>query len=169
MANRTATLYIRITTSDGRKSYCTPVYQSKGRLKPQHAMVNGEPEHHKEGVYYLRFGGKQQFVLIGKDPYVALDKLSEKQRWLRDRERRDVPKTLVGSQPEGARISMDGGVQQYFRNLHSQGKDPKTIRAYKVAIDEFRQSCRKKFIDEINKQDLIAQSGMNLRRRGYHT
>jgi hypothetical protein len=74
MANRTATLYIRITTSDGRKSYCTPVYQSKGRLKPQHAMLKGQPEHHKEGVYYLRFGadgGKQQFVLVGKDPYVS--------------------------------------------------------------------------------------------------
>jgi hypothetical protein len=40
MANRTATLYIRITTSDGRKSYCTPVFQSKGRLKPQHANAS---------------------------------------------------------------------------------------------------------------------------------
>jgi hypothetical protein len=81
-ANRTATLYIRITTSDGRKSYCKPIYQSKGRLKPQYAMVNGEPEHHKEGVYYVRFGtddGNQQFVLVGKDPYVALDKLEEKE------------------------------------------------------------------------------------------
>jgi hypothetical protein len=33
-------------------------------------------------------GGKQQFELVGKYPYVALDKLSEKERWLRDRERR---------------------------------------------------------------------------------
>ena len=59
-------------------------------------MVNGEPEHHKEGVYYVRFGadgGKQQFVLVGKDPYVALDKLEEKKRWLRDRERQVVPQT----------------------------------------------------------------------------
>ncbi len=81
MANRTATLYIRITTSDGRKSYCKPVYQSKGRLKPQYAVVNGEPEHHKEGVYYVRFGtegGKQQYALASKDPFVALDKLEEK-------------------------------------------------------------------------------------------
>jgi hypothetical protein len=69
MANRTATLYIRITAADGRKSYCKPVYLSKGRLKAQYAMVNGEPEHHKEGVYYLRFGadgGKQKFVLIDR-------------------------------------------------------------------------------------------------------
>jgi integrase len=158
MANRTATLYIRITTTDGRKSYCKPVYQSKGRLKPQHAMVNGEPEHHKEGVYYLRFGaegGEQQFVLVGKDPYVALDKLSEKQRWLRDRERQITPQKPINSKPESSGISVDEAVEQYFRNLHSQGKDPKTIRAYKVAIDEFRQSCAKKFANEIRKQDLI--------------
>jgi integrase len=158
MAHRTAALYIRITTADGRKSYCKPVYLSKGRLKPQYAMVNGEPEHHTEGVYYLRFGtdgGKQQFVLIGKDPYVALDKFAEKQRWLRDRERRVVPQTPVNSRPESSRLSIDEAVEQYFKNLHSQGKDPKTIRAYKVAVEEFRQSCPKKFMNEIGKQDLI--------------
>jgi Phage integrase, N-terminal SAM-like domain len=121
-------------------------------------MVNGEPEHHKEGVYYLRFGtdgGKQQFVLVGKDPYVALDKLSEKQRWLRDRERQITPQKPVTSKPESSRTSIDEGVEQYFRNLQSQGKDRKTIRAYRAAIDEFRQSCTKKFVDEIRKQDLI--------------
>jgi Phage integrase, N-terminal SAM-like domain len=157
MANRTATLYIRIT-KNGRSSFRKPVYQSKGRLKPQYAMVNGEPEHHKEGVYYLRFGtdgGKQRFVLVGKDPYVALDKLAEKQRWLRDRERRVIPQTPVNSKPESGRLSIDDAVEQYFKNLHSQGKDPKTIRAYKVAVEEFRKSCTKKFLDEIRKQDLI--------------
>jgi hypothetical protein len=38
MANRTATLYIRITTADCRKSYCKPVYLSKGRLKSQYDL-----------------------------------------------------------------------------------------------------------------------------------
>ena len=56
MANRTATLYIRITTKDGKKRYCQPVYLSKGRLKPLYAMVDGKSERHPEGVYYLRFG-----------------------------------------------------------------------------------------------------------------
>ncbi|SPE25621.1 hypothetical protein SBA2_260111 [Acidobacteriia bacterium SbA2] len=32
-------------------------------------------------------GGKQTFVPVGNDPYVALDKLAEKQRWLGDRKR----------------------------------------------------------------------------------
>lgn len=157
MANRTATLYIRII-KNGRSSFCKPVYQSKGRLKPQYAMVDGEPEHHKDGVYYVRFGadgGKQQFVLVGKDPYVALDKLEEKKRWLRDRERQVVPPTPVNSKSGTNKLSMDDAVEQYYKNLHSQGKDPKTIRAYKIAVEEFRRSCTKKFLSEIGRQDLI--------------
>ena len=108
MAHRTATLYISIT-ENGKSSFRKPVYQSKGRLKPQYAMVNGEPEHHKEGVYYVRFGtdgGKQQFVLVGKDPYVALDKLEEKKRWLRDWERQVVPQTPVNAKTESSRLSI---------------------------------------------------------------
>jgi len=157
MANRTATLYIRIT-KNGRSSFCKPVYQSKGRLKPQYAMVKDEPEHHPDGVYYVRFGtgdGKQQFVLVGKDPYVALDKLAEKQRWLRERERGVVPQAPSNPKPQKSRPTIEDAVKQYFKNLHSQGKDPKTVRAYTVAVDEFRESCSKQFIDEIGKQDLI--------------
>jgi integrase len=157
MANRTATLYIRIT-KNGRDSYRKPVYQSKGRLKPQYAMVNGEPEYRKEGVYYVRFGtdgSKQLFVLVGKDPYVALDKLEEKKRWLRDRERQIVPQTSAHSKPQTSMLSMDDAVEQYFKNLHSQGKDPKTIRAYKVAVEDFRMSCTKNLLSEIGRQDLI--------------
>jgi hypothetical protein len=52
LANRTASLYIRITATDGKRPYCKPVYVSKGRLKPQYAMVGGEPKYHPEGVYY---------------------------------------------------------------------------------------------------------------------
>jgi integrase/recombinase XerD len=158
MANRTATLYIRITTKDGKKPYCKPVYLTKGRLKPLCAMVDGEPEHHPEGVYYIRFGtdgGKQPFEPVGNDPYVALDKLAEKERSLRQRERGVVPPTPASPDPEGGRLAVAAAVERYFRNLASQGKDPKTIRAYKTALGEFRQSCAKEFMDEIGKQDLL--------------
>jgi hypothetical protein len=120
MANRNATLYIRIT-KNGRSSFCKPVYQSKGRLKPQYAMVDGEPEHHKEGVYYVRFGadgGKQQFVLAGKDPYVALDKLEEKKRWLRDRERQVVPPTPLQRRADELQKILDA--QEDTEQLHTE-------------------------------------------------
>jgi len=158
MSNRTATLHFRVTTKDGKTRFCKPVYLSKGRLNPHAAMVNGQPQHHPEGVYYIRFGRegrKQRFESVGKDPYVALDKLAEKERWLRDRERGVPYEASDSPEPEGSRLRVDAAVEQYFKNLQSQGKDPKTIRAYKLAMEEFRQSCTKKFIDEIRKQDLI--------------
>jgi len=158
VSNRTATLYLRVTTKDGKAPFCKPVYLSKGRLKPHYAIVNRRPEHHPEGVYYVRFGRKgrkQKFVSVGNDPYVALDKLAEKERWLRDRER-GVPYADSDSPtPESSRLRVDAAVEQYFKNLQSQGKDSKTIRAYKLAMNEFRQSCTKKFLDEMRKQDLI--------------
>lgn len=86
---------------------------------------------------------------MGNDPYVALDKLAEKQRWLRDRERGVAYPSPVTPKLEGSRLRVDEAIEQYFKNLQSQGKDRKTIRAYKLAIEEFRQSCTKKFIDEI--------------------
>jgi integrase/recombinase XerD len=158
MANRTATLYIRITTKYGRNSYCKPVYLSKGRLKPHYAMVDGEPEHHPEGVYYIRFGtggGKQRFESVGMDAFVALDKLGEAQRGLREQQRHPGSAVLRNTTPETSRMTIEDAVERYFRNLRSQGKDSKTIRAYKAAIQEFRQSCDKKFMDEIGKQDLL--------------
>lgn len=157
MANRTATLYICFI-KNAKSSFCKPVYLSKGRLKPHYATVDGEAEHHPEGVYYIRFGtggGKQRFESVGMDAYVALDKLGESQRGLREHQRQAVSAVLPNTSPETRRMTIEDAVERYFRNLHSQGKDSKTIRAYKVAIQEFRQSCDKKFMDEIGKQDLL--------------
>lgn len=131
MANRTATLYIRIT-KNGRSSFRKPVYQSKGRLKPQYAMVDGEPQHHKEGVYYVRLGtdaGKQQFVQVGKDPFVALDKLEEKKRWLRDRERQVAPPTPVNSKPGTNKLSMDDCASSWVLDVVNAAL-PRSVRPF---------------------------------------
>jgi hypothetical protein len=71
MANRTSTLYIRVT-KNGRNSFCKPVYLSKGRLKPQYAVVEGEPEHHREGVYSV--AGKNRVTVQGMIHDVADEK-----------------------------------------------------------------------------------------------
>ena len=80
MPNRAVTLYLRIKTADGKKPFCKPVYLAKGRLKPLYALVDGEPEHRPEGVYYMRFGvdsGRQQMVPLGNDSYLALATVSQ--------------------------------------------------------------------------------------------
>src|SRR5437879_4028666 len=109
MANRAVTLYLRIKTPEGKKPYCKPVFLTKGRLKPLYAFVDGEPEHCSEGVYSMRFGavsGKQQLWPLGNDPYWALDKVAEKERWLRDRERGMVTPIPENPKQESAPIDI---------------------------------------------------------------
>ena len=82
MAHLKVTLYIRITTPDGKRKMRKPVYASRGRLKPLYAAdaKGNSLGHHPEGEYYLRYGGRTEAV--GNDPYVALDRLEELARLL---------------------------------------------------------------------------------------
>jgi len=53
------------------------------------------------------------------------------------------------------RIEVNDAITLYFQNLSALGKDPKTIQAYRKAVEQFRESCTKQYMDEIGKQDLI--------------
>lgn len=53
------------------------------------------------------------------------------------------------------RLKVNDAIDVYFQNLAAMGKDPKTIRAYRSAVSQFRQSCTKQYVDAIRKQDLI--------------
>jgi hypothetical protein len=53
------------------------------------------------------------------------------------------------------RLKVNDAIDLYFQNLAAMGKDPKTIRAYRNAVSQFRQSCTKQYVDAIGKQDLI--------------
>jgi len=63
------------------------------------------------------------------------------------------PETVPQTQP--GRVTIADAVSTYFANLEAQGKDPKSIRTYRYAIDGFVASCQKTFVDEIEKQDVF--------------
>jgi len=72
-------------------------------------MVDGKPQHRKDGVYYVRFGTdgcKQQYVLASKDPFVALDKLEGKENdGCTTGKRQVVPQTPACSKPQTSKLS----------------------------------------------------------------
>jgi hypothetical protein len=53
--NKHVQLVIRIRTSEGKRLYKRPVFSENGKLKSLYATVGGQPEHHPEGVYCLRY------------------------------------------------------------------------------------------------------------------
>src|ERR1017187_9177027 len=66
--NRQVNLTKRIRTSAGLR-YCPVVLSANGRVKPDGVLVNGKPERHTEGAYYLEWseGSKRIRLSVGKD------------------------------------------------------------------------------------------------------
>jgi hypothetical protein len=63
-------LYIRVRQSDGRNFYHDSAWNRNGTLRANSALVDGQPEHHPEGVYYLRSlrGGQRLCESVGREP-----------------------------------------------------------------------------------------------------
>src|SRR5712691_2921110 len=76
--NREVNVTKRVQTSKGPR-YCPVVLSANGRVKPDVVLVNGKPERHTEGAYYLewREGVKRVRLSVGKD---AADASARRQR-----------------------------------------------------------------------------------------
>jgi len=60
--SREVNLTKRIQTPKGMR-YCPVVLGSNGRIRPDVVVVNGRPERHSEGSYYLEWREKGRRVL----------------------------------------------------------------------------------------------------------
>src|ERR1035437_2834255 len=66
---------------------------------------------------------------------------------------KNAPVVPVAKEPEKpARLTVDQAVARYLRNAST--KSPRTFHGYTYTLKQSRQSCQKRFMDEINKQDL---------------
>jgi integrase/recombinase XerD len=113
-------------------------------------LVNGEPELHKEGAYYLewRAAGKRVRLSVGENPVDA------HARWLRKAAELDaVNKGAVIVQEHGAR-SVATAVACYLADV-KDAKKPKTYAAYSTALSYFVESCHKLNIEDIDRKDLL--------------
>jgi hypothetical protein len=66
--SREVNLTKRVQTPRGTR-YCPVVLASNGRVRPDPVLVNGHPERHAEGAYYLewREKGRRVRLSVGKD------------------------------------------------------------------------------------------------------
>ena len=76
--SREVNLTKRVQTAKGMR-YCPVVLSPNGRVKPDLVLVNGKPEKHPEGAYYLewREKGRRVRLSVGKD---AQDAAARRQR-----------------------------------------------------------------------------------------
>jgi integrase/recombinase XerD len=141
----------RVQTSKGMR-YCPVVLSANGRVKPELVLVNGQPERHSEGAYYLewRENGKRVRLSIGKDAATATARRLQKEAELNARN------NGVAIAPDGqnGHRSVAAAVTDFLEETKLT-KKPKTLAAYTTALNYFTESCPKVDLEDIDRRDLL--------------
>jgi integrase/recombinase XerD len=132
--------------------YCAVVLSANGRVKPDVVLVNGKPERHTEGAYYLEWheGSKRVRLSVGKD---AADASARRQRKEAELNAVNNGAAIVPENGDGHR-SVAASVADYLEETKLT-KKPKTLAAYSTALAYFVESCHKLNLEEIDHKDLL--------------
>jgi integrase len=149
--NRQVNLTKRVQTAKGLR-YCPVVLSANGRVKPDAVMVNGQPERHTEGAYYLEWseGSKRVRLSVGKD---AADADARRRRKAAELNAVNNGAAIVPENGNGQR-SVAAAVEDYLEET-TLTKKPKTLAAYSTALSYFTESCHKLNIEDIDRKDLL--------------
>ena len=149
--NRECNLTKRIRLSDGSTRFAPVVLAANGRVKPDYVVVDGKPEHHPEGRYYVDWteGNRRVRRSVGTDANSAAA--------ARHRQEQVLASRAAGIQiiePCATGTSLTSAVVVYLDDIKSTKKG-KTHAAYKTALDYFTECCTKATVQEIQRGDLL--------------
>ena len=142
----------RVQTSKGMR-YCPVILSANGRVKRDLVVVNGQPERHPEGAYYLewRENGRRVRLSVGKDP---ADATARRQRKESELNALNNGIAVVPENGENGHRSLAAAVTEYLEET-TLTKKPKTLAAYTKALAYFQESCPKLFLEDIERKDLL--------------
>ena len=155
MKHQKVNLMIRIRkTGTKKRRYVQPVWTDSKRapkLKPLFARVNGQPEHHPEGHYVVRYtteGGKRTFENIGSDADVAVIKFNKLTTALA------AKKAGIEIVEESARRCLQESVANFVAEKKGLKKH-KTFLYYNVLLEGFLKTCNKASVEELRREDIL--------------
>lgn len=154
MRSPTVRLYIRVRRAEGSYAYTDPAWNKNRTLRAGYAMVDGQPEPHPEGVYYLRFlrGTKRVWQSIGTEPDGALAALHNKEH--------DLQAIALGrSAPEPAaevklQITVGDGVARYLADIR-RFRAAKTIAACERILGLFKETFGVRSVASLRREDIL--------------
>jgi hypothetical protein len=153
-------LYIRIRRSDETVAFVDPAWNRNRTLREGYALIDGQSEHHVEGVYYLRFlrDGKRVWQAVGSDANNAIVALRNTEHDLQSIALgRSVPTSSVVStsvEQLQAVISLNAAIQEYLDEVR-RFRSPKTIAACENMLSRFSAGLPGKLIKDITRKNLL--------------
>jgi hypothetical protein len=154
--NTQVNLTKRIRLADGSTRFCPVVLAANGRIRADYVLVDGKPEHHPEGRYYLDWyeGSRRIRRSVGTNPAQASAKrhLQEGILAAKHSGMENIPE--LGAGINGTGKVLVSAVAVYLEDIRL-AKKPKTYAAYKTALDYFTESCTRATVQEIQRADLL--------------
>jgi integrase/recombinase XerD len=156
--NRQCNVTKRVRTDAGIR-YCPVVLSANGRITPNTVLVNGIPERHREGSYYLEWyeGTKRRRVSVGKD---AADATARRLRKEAELNAKNSGVAVATESRDGRRL-LSAAIADYLEDTKLSRKR-KTYAAYDLTLRYFAQCCSKTYVDEIERKDLLKFAYMML-------
>ena len=139
--------------------YCPAVITSNGRIKQDIVLVSDKEERHPEGAYYLdwRRNGVRVRLSVGKNGQDALTQRDRRTFELNAAAHGvELASSVVpnGSSPNDGRKPLSVAVADFLEDT-KLSKKPKTLAAYKTALNYFTESCPKLYVEDIERRDML--------------
>lgn len=141
----------RVQTEEGLR-YRPAVISGNGRVKPDWVVVDGREEKHTEGAYYIEWReGKRRRLSVGKDAAQA-----HARRLRKEAELNAVSKgvTVTAEADHSGKRPMVLAAADFLEEVKLTKQD-KTFRGYEIALRYFQESCTKRFVQDVEKLDLL--------------
>src|ERR1017187_7656537 len=132
------------------------LFDSRGRLRRDHVRVQGKDETHPEGSYFIEWwdGGKRYREAVGPNGFEAADKARIKQAELSAVRNGILPAPVI-PEPEPERITVADALTRYSDYIQYH-RSLRTFRTYRPILASFRNFCSRPYIDEVDREDLLA-------------
>ena len=140
---------------NGKWQLAPALFDSKGRVRRDHVTVEGGDALHPEGVYFLEWWdrGKRSRETAGPDAFVAAERAKQKQAEL-SAVRGGVIPAPAPVEPEPERVLLSDALDKYEEFIRYQ-RTLRTFRTYRPILAAFRAFSHRKYVDQVERQDLI--------------
>jgi integrase/recombinase XerD len=135
--------------------FAPALFDSKGRVRRDHVTLDGQDALHTEGVYFLQWwnAGTRTHEAVGADAFFAAERARRKQAEL-DAVRNGVMPAPVPVEPEPDRVTVATALDKYEDYIR-YNRSLRTYRTYRPILAGYRAFSTRKYIDQVERQDLL--------------
>ena len=167
MANRTACIYMSATVPGKAWARYKPVIGRNHKIRPGYCLVKGQEYHDPDGIYYVRYAqsGKQRWEKVGPSAQEAEYAAERREQYQQaDNAGLKVTDPSTDLLKLSVAAAVDGYLKEIADDIVRGHKSEATLQLFRRTLRDFALGCRKVYLQDITRADLIAYQDAQLKR-----